>query len=122
MAYPDDIDVWTDVVDNVDVIRAWHINEAHKRIIAIEQELGINPSGTETDLVARLEAIINYIENHKNRHEDGGGDEISVQGLLGQLAEPQNADRIRGVEVDDSGLADGKVLGYVAATGKLEYI
>lgn len=59
---------------------------------------------------------------HSSDHENGGGDELSVEDLSGKLADEQDAGLIKGVIIDDSAKADGKLLGYVSATGNVEYI
>lgn len=58
---------------------------------------------------------------HAASHEDGGSDEISVAALSGLLADEQDAGKIKGVTVDNTDIADLKLLQYNAATGKLEY-
>jgi len=60
--------------------------------------------------------------DHHAAHENEGAQEINVAGLSGLLADEQKAGYIKEVMIDDSALADGKMLGYVAATGKVEYI
>ena len=60
--------------------------------------------------------------DHHADHENEGGQEVNVTGLSGLLADEQDAGRIKGVIIDNSAIADGKLLGYVAATGKVEYI
>ena len=52
-------------------------------------------------------AHVNDQKGHSGRHESGGADEISVQGLNGQLAEAQNADSYKGNDIDSNG--DGSV-------------
>jgi len=52
--YPNGIKTYTTKVDNVDRIMAAHINEVQDEITAIETELGINPSGSETTVANRL--------------------------------------------------------------------
>lgn len=59
---------------------------------------------------------------HKARHQNGGADKISVVGLSGLLADEQNAGKIKAVTVDDAAKADGKVLAFQVASGKLEYV
>lgn len=58
---------------------------------------------------------------HKSAHQNDGADEISVAGLSGVLADDQDANKIIGVEVDNTDIADNKVLQYKSGTGKLEY-
>jgi hypothetical protein len=60
-------------------------------------------------------------DDHSARHENGGGDEISVTGLSGLLADEQDAGKIKGVTVDDSAKADNYILKYNSASGNLEY-
>lgn len=49
------------------------------------------PSGsiTGTDAQTVITQIIALLENHDGRHANGGGDELSVAGLSGLLADPQ---------------------------------
>jgi len=61
-------------------------------------------------------------EDHHADHESGGSGEMSVAALGGELADEQDSGKIKGVTIDDSAKADGKFLGYVAATGFVEYI
>lgn len=65
--------------------------------------------------------MTDFSSRHKISHQDGGGDEISVAGLSGVLADEQDAGEIKGVEVDDTDIAADKVLAYNASTEKLEY-
>lgn len=44
-------------------------------------------SGTGTDAQAVFEELDNLLDDHSVRHEDGGADEISIQGLAGTPAE-----------------------------------
>jgi hypothetical protein len=59
---------------------------------------------------------------HATSHELGGSDEISVDGLAGELADVQNAGAIKSVLVDDDDKADAFVLSYDAATETLKYV
>lgn len=65
--------------------------------------------------------MTDFGSRHKASHQDGGGDEISVAGLSGLLADEQDAGEIKGVEVDDTDIADGKGLTYNETSEKLEY-
>lgn len=58
---------------------------------------------------------------HKTSHENGGADEISVAGLSGLLADEQNAGKIKGVDVDDTNIADGRVPVFRTASGNIEF-
>ena len=61
-------------------------------------------------------------EAHHVTHEDGGSDEINVAGLSGELADEQNAGKIKGVIINDAEKADRKVLGWDEATNRIVYI
>jgi len=61
-------------------------------------------------------------EDHHEDHESGGSGEMSVAALEGELADEQDSGKIKGVIIDDSAKADGKLLGFVSASGKVEYI
>lgn len=58
---------------------------------------------------------------HKTSHEDGGGDEISVAGLSGALADKQDANKIQGHSVDETALGNDKVLVYKTSGDKYVY-
>lgn len=60
-------------------------------------------------------------KTHASSHQNGGSDEISVAGLSGVLADEQDAGKIKGVDVDNSAIGDGKVMVYRTASGDLEY-
>lgn len=57
--YPAAYDTWSDVQDFTDLILALHMNEAHARIINIEEVLGLSPQGGYADVKARIAAIEN---------------------------------------------------------------
>jgi hypothetical protein len=65
--------------------------------------------------------MTDFGSRHKASHQDGGGDEISVAGLSGLLADEQDAGEIKGVAVDDTDKGDGKSLNYNETSEKLEY-
>lgn len=72
------------------------------------------------------EHITNYVSestfnSHKTRHQNSGADEINVAGLSGVLADEQDAGKIKGITVDDTDLANGKILKYNSTSGNLEY-
>jgi hypothetical protein len=52
--WPGQIDTWTDKIDNVDIYHADDINAAHKRIIKIQQVLGLIPQSTYATVSARI--------------------------------------------------------------------
>jgi hypothetical protein len=58
---------------------------------------------------------------HKTSHENGGADEISVAGLSGVLADKQDADKIQGHTVDEAALANDRVLVYKTSGTKFVY-
>jgi hypothetical protein len=55
---------------------------------------------------------------HNTNHQNGGSDEISVEGLDGYLNQPQDADRIRSRIVADTAPADGYVLIWNASANR----
>jgi len=62
-------------------------------------------------------------EPHHTTHEDGGTDEINVNGLSGRLADYQKADQIGPWPVDISTPPqDGFVLGWSASQGKIVWL
>ncbi len=73
----------------------------------------ISESATQPDFFDLRYALFRGgILGHHASHESGGDDEISVDGLMGLLADPQNAGQIGGKPVDLTGLADGDALLY----------
>jgi hypothetical protein len=58
---------------------------------------------------------------HKTSHEDGGADEMSVAGLSGVLGDKQDADKIQGHTVDETALANDRVLVYKTSGTKFVY-
>jgi len=58
---------------------------------------------------------------HKTSHEDGGADEISVEGLSGTLADVQDAGWLQGVEVDDSSPSDNQILRFDDGNSKITW-
>jgi hypothetical protein len=58
---------------------------------------------------------------HKTSHQDGGGDEISVAGLSGVLADKQDANKIQGHAVDETAIGDDKILVYKTSGDKFTY-
>jgi hypothetical protein len=57
MAYPNTVDSFTPVVDDVDTLVASDINTLQTAIAAIETELGTVPKGTYADVKARLDGM-----------------------------------------------------------------
>ncbi len=64
------------------------------------------------DLNTMAEIISAWPPDHHVQHNVGGDDEISVAGLSGRLADPQNADQIVGKQVILTGIAANKILQY----------
>lgn len=60
-------------------------------------------------------------EAHAASHQDAGSDEISVAGLSGLLADEQNAGKIKAKTVNDSAIADDKILVYKSGTDTIVY-
>jgi len=58
---------------------------------------------------------------HAASHQDGGGDEISVAGLSGQLGDKQDASKIQGHIVDEAAVGDDKILVYKTSGDKFIY-
>lgn len=56
-SFPTSIKSFPTLVDGIDSVLALHQNERAAEIVAIETELGVNPSGTVADVAARLTAI-----------------------------------------------------------------
>lgn len=79
--YPGALDAWTDKVDGVDSNHADDVNDAHAAIVAIETELGVNPSGSAATVAARLTTIEGSI--------GGGGAVSSVVGATGAVTGTQ---------------------------------
>lgn len=73
--YPCDIDSSDQlpiVVDNQTPVKAEVVNRHRESIIAVESELGINPSGTYTTVRARLDALEGLVGQSSLRIEDEG--------------------------------------------------
>ena len=101
-------DKYTDA--EVDAIVATHTadDDAHHAVFE---------PGDEDAAIATHAALgdEHHPEAHKATHENGGGDEISVAGLSGELADEQDAGKIKGQTVDTTGIADTKILKYNGA-------
>lgn len=61
-------------------------------------------------------------EAHSANHENTGSDEISLAGLSGTLADPQDAGKIKGVTINDAAKADQFCLVYDSGTNRLIYV
>lgn len=57
--YPASVDTFITWQDDIDTILAAAVNDAYSQIIAVENELGANPSGSLSTLTARLAVSIN---------------------------------------------------------------
>jgi len=88
--YPGAIDNTTSlplVVDTVTPVAAVTVNRLRTAIIAVQNELGVTPSGSYSTVVARINNIDSQISSgvtpssHASTHEDGGSDEIDIQNL-----------------------------------------
>lgn len=53
-SYPGALDSFTTKTDNVDAILASHVNDLQNSVVAIQTELGTNPSAGFSDVTARL--------------------------------------------------------------------
>jgi hypothetical protein len=58
---------------------------------------------------------------HKTSHQDGGSDEISVAGLSGLLADKQDALKIQGHAVTETALGNNKILVYKTSGDQFVY-
>jgi len=67
------------------------ITKLDAEVVAIETELGTDASGAFATVKAWLTALSSLLGAHKTQHENAGGDEISVAGLSGELADNQPA-------------------------------
>jgi len=56
-AYPGAVDSLGSVADGVDIIADDHVNDLRRAVEAIETELGTDPAGTTSDVVARFAAV-----------------------------------------------------------------
>lgn len=64
-SYPSSVKTFTTKQDGVDRVAAAHVNDLQAEVVAIETELGTNPSGASADVAARLtadEAAIDALE------------------------------------------------------------
>jgi hypothetical protein len=80
--------------------------------------------GNDEISVAGLSGILADLQNaiaHKTSHQDGGGDEISVNGLNGVLAQKQDADKIQSHSIDETAIANDRVLVYKITGNKFIY-
>lgn len=58
---------------------------------------------------------------HASSHQNGGGDEISVAGLSGTLADAQNAGQIRSRNIETGVPADGQVMVWRSSPNEWQY-
>lgn len=58
---------------------------------------------------------------HKTSHQDSGGDEISVAGLSGVLGDKQDANKIQSHSVDETAVGNDKILVYKTTGDKFVY-
>jgi len=65
------------------------VTKLDDEVVAVETELGTEPSGIYDTVKLWLTALTTLLGVHKTRHENGGDDEISVAGLSGELADNQ---------------------------------
>ena len=92
--YPARIDTSAElptVIDNVTPFTADVVNRLRDAILAIEQELGIKPSGTFTTVRARLD----WLEEHISDAYGGGGGGLS--NLSGDVNGPPSATQVLGI-------------------------
>ncbi|MFZ5856792.1 MAG: hypothetical protein ACOYZ6_08175 [Chloroflexota bacterium] len=55
--YPGSLDAFTAKTDGVDYNLAAHINDLQDAVTAVQTELGLDPAGSEADVVARFNAL-----------------------------------------------------------------
>jgi len=65
------------------------ITKLDDEVVAIENTLGVNPQGAYATVKAWLTALAGSVIEHNTTHQNGGVDEISVEGLSGELADNQ---------------------------------
>lgn len=75
--------------DQATVGYAEDVTKLDDEVVAIETELGANPKGSHDSVADRFSDDEALLNDHSARHENGGADEISVEGLAGQLGESQ---------------------------------
>jgi hypothetical protein len=135
--YPNAIDGYSSLplrIDGVHEIRADDVNRLRNAIIAIEQELGIQPSGVFATIAARLdsvadaEALINsHLADTIDAHDasaisilDSGDNYISieVEGALGELASilPASLDVIG---ANNTSIPNDGIPSFVSGSGTL---
>lgn len=56
--YPGSLDTWVSLTDKEDLAEASDINKIKAAIEAVQTEIGTDPAGTKTDLVARLAVLL----------------------------------------------------------------
>lgn len=83
--YPGSIDTNTSlplVIDDVTPVTAITVNRLRETLIAVETELGTDPSGGYSTVASRLTALeASGGAAHATTHEDGGSDELTIQNL-----------------------------------------
>ena len=65
-------------------------------------------------------ADAHHAQAHHAAHENGGGDELGVAGLSGQLGDKQDADKLQGRAVSAGAPSDGSQLTWVNANNQWE--
>ena len=99
------------------------VSKLDTEVVAIETELGTAPSGAYATVKAWLTALASTVIAHSTSHENGGGDEISVAGLSGELADEQKSNflKLTDTPADYTDQA-GKVVAVNIAEDALEFI
>jgi len=112
LQYPIAVDVFPTWQNDIDVIDADIVNKTQQQIIAIETEVGSNPSGSLVDLTARLAVSINNNGTlkpiqRKNITVTAGNSEVSVvwdmafvTDTYSVIATPASTDVTLGIEKD----------------------
>lgn len=118
---------FSDVID--DIIDALHtlVVESGVQSIASDSNPALTgnvtlSSGNYINLVQVGQDIRFDLAQHAVWHQNGGGDEINVEGLSGLLADPQNAGWLVGVPLNNANLADGYVYAYDAGEGEFRLV
>lgn len=115
--YPTGIDGFPQlplVSDGTSPIRAADVNNIRDAVIAVEKELGINPSGTYGTVKSRLDALDSIIDFLTDGYGTGIGD-LAVDYIAGLLEAPANKSYKLTLNIPFAGFVD--TLSTVAISG-----
>lgn len=104
--YPSKIDdniSLPNAIDNVTPLKASVVNDLKDAIIAIEEELGVNPAGVSSDIKARFTSIETTLNNIQN---------ISLDGDLGGTLAIPLVTGIQGKQISSTEPVAGQILYY----------